>query len=218
MEWTIPKQWENQTCYIFGGGWSLKQVDISPFLGKNIIGVNNSYVLLPSIQFCWFGDYRWYGWNEENITRRRLSSSSPIEFVSCHARFTKHPVVKCVRRRGNSGISSTQGEVCWNFCSGFSAINFAYHLGVKTIILVGFDMRPNPNKGEGNNWHKEHQTAKTISERTALHNPYPLFLKATNVIKRDADSLGLTILNATEGSAIPNEVFEHITIKRALEL
>lgn len=215
MKYIIPKIWEREPCYIIGGGWSLKGFDVSLFEGKNIIGVNNSFKLADFIQFCWFKDYRWYGWkeNQNSIAHRHSNSSFPISFVSCHPRFQNHPYIYYVQARGGCGINKISGQVCGNYCSGLSAINFAYHLGSNPIILLGFDMKPNPDDPLDNNYHREHE----IKPRK-IFDPYLSFLRAVEPIRKDADSLGVTILNVTVDSGIPDNIFKWISIKEAINL
>lgn len=213
MKYDIPKIWENKPCYIVGGGWSLKGFNISLLEGKNIIGINNAFKLADYISFCWFGDFQWYGWNLADITMRRLKSPSLTSFVSCHHKFENHPFIYHVERTGGAGINRKQNKVYWNYCSGLSAINFAYHLGSNLIILLGFDMKPNPSSPLSNNWHEEHQ----VKLRKAI-NPYTSYLRTVEPIRRDADELGITILNVTKDSGIPNDVFKWISIEEAISL
>src|SRR3989304_3240828 len=208
MKYNIPKIWENKTCYIIGGGWSLKGFDVSILQGKNIIAVNNAFKLADFISFCWFGDLQWYGWNENDILSRLLKPSFPIPFVSCHPRFDNHKQVYHVSRTGGCGISTKENKVYWNYCSGFSAINFAYHLGVKTIILLGFDMKLNPTSPFHNNYHEEHQV-----KPRKVYDPYISYLRSAEPIKKDADELGLTILNVTKDSGISNDIFKWVSIE-----
>lgn len=89
------------------------------------------------------------------------------------------------------GITEDRNKVCWNGNSGGSAINIAYHLGAKKIVLVGFDMRRVNGEKNFHNDHKEQQ-----------HNPFRRHLKGFPIIAKDAKRLGLEIINATPGSAI----------------
>ena len=53
-----------------------------------------------------------------------------------------------------AGIETRAGFVSWNSNTGVSAISLAYHLGVRTIVLLGFDMK---NDADGNsNYHDDH--------------------------------------------------------------
>lgn len=213
VKYNIPKMWDNEPCYIIGGGWSLKGFDVSVLKGKNIIGVNNAFKLADFITFCWFGDFQWYGWNLADITMRRLKSSFSTSFVSCHNKFENHPFIYHVERTGGCGINTKENKVRWNYCSGFSAINFAYHLGANPIILLGFDMKPNPNNPKDNNYHQEHQV-----KLRKIYNPYTSYLRAVESIKKDANELNIKIFNVTTDSGISEDIFKWISIEKAVSL
>jgi len=90
-----------------------------------------------------------------------------------------------------SGICEKPDEVAWNRNSGASAINLAYHLGAKRVVLLGYDMR----RVDGEpNWHKDHPAKDK--------NPYELYLRHFKTIARDADRLGLEVINCTPNSAL----------------
>jgi len=79
----------------------------------------------------------------------------------------------------------------------------AYHLGVRHIVLLGFDMR----KVEDDcNWHPEHLKMNPNSEKKKLANGgvncYGRYLKKFPQVAKDAKRLGLNILNATPGSVL----------------
>ena len=94
------------------------------------------------------------------------------------------------------GIETNPLRVCWNKTSGASAVNLAYHLGVKKIVLLGFDMQIVDTK---ENWHDDHVT---FGDRP---NPYPKFLKPWKLIGEDLKKKGVDIVNTCMDSAIPEE-------------
>lgn len=102
------------------------------------------------------------------------------------------------------GITSKKDFVSWNGSSGACAINLAYHMGAKTIVLLGFDMRRVDGEKNWHSDHKEHLKA----------DPFSRHLKAFPVIKKDALLLGLTILNATPESAIKQ--FPFVSLEEVL--
>ena len=209
--WAPPKLWENQTAYILGGGPSLLGMDYCLGLkrllkDKRIIGVNNAFKFGSWVDICWFGDEKWFRWNFKELAKY------PGLKVTCNPGLVKeaakHHIL--VMERGKSdGIEKKEGYVAWNRSSGASAINFAYHLGVKRIVLLGFDMHSSNGNGNINhNWHKEH---RGISVKNPNFDPYGRFLKPFKQIKKEADILGLEILNATIGSGLT--AFPMINIK-----
>lgn len=180
--WKTIRLWPDSTVFVIGGGPSLAEMDLSPIWNQRVIGVNDAFKLGNWVDVCWFSDCRWYEWNKE-----LLKEFSGV-IASCTNCSCNHPRVLQVKRLEGSGIVTNPAIVRWNKNSGASAINLAYHLGAKRIVLLGFDMK---QKDGQNNWHQNHK-----------HNPRPtiyqnLFLPPFDIIARDAKNLGIEILNAT---------------------
>jgi hypothetical protein len=95
--------------------------------------------------------------------------------------------------------------VSWNSSSGGSAVNFAYHLGVRNIVLIGFDMKPvNGRK----NWHDDHDPTSSgvlgcySSASEYMEDLFGRFASAFASIASDATELGIGIINCTPGSSL----------------
>lgn len=199
MKWSAPRIWPNSTVYILGGGPGLLDNDLSSIHGQRCIGVNNSTFLGDWVDVCWFGDLKWWGWHKE-----RLKSYTGL-IITCNTRMKKWSKMKVLLRGKVAGIDTRPSHVSWNRSSGASAINLAYHFGAKRIILLGFDMRRIDGK---KNWHDDH--------KEKIHDPFIRHLKSFSQIKKDAEHLGLEIINATPGSAINQ--FPIMTLKDAMKL
>jgi len=200
-EWTPPKLWQDSTCYILGGGPSLSNVNFDLIKDSRIIAVNNAYGdpieeienkvchYKPRnwVDICWFGDERWYWWHKSCL------KAFTGFLVTCKESLRGTSGIYVIKRsRKQFGIDERPGFIRWNFNSGASAINLAYHLGVKKIVLLGFDMKNIEGKS---NWHNDHQSTPRIL-------PYTRFLKSFSVIKKDADRIGLEIINCTPESGM----------------
>lgn len=202
----VPKLWPKSTIYILGGGPSINTADLSLIHDERVIGVNNTYgdplpLTGPNnnmrhyeprkwVDICWFGDLKWFRWH-----RRYLRSFSGL-VMHCNENTNVYKIkwIKAVRRSRTKpmGLDSSPAHICWNRNSGASAINLAYHLGAKRVVLVGFDMRVVDNQ---KNYHTDH-----VGEKP--HDPFKRFLQVFKYIAADADKLGLEIINATPNSAI----------------
>jgi len=194
MGWIAPKIWPGRTAYILGGGPSLNDVDLDLLKGKKIIGVNNSTFLLPEINVCYFGDYKWV-----ERYRERLERFGGLILTSCYEKWFKRDSwlaghVKKLTRGKPKGIETEPGIIAWNKCSGLSAINLAYHFGCSKVVLLGFDMRV---VGDKKNFHDEY-----IGWENTPHDIYEKYLQCIPYIARDAEKIGLEIYNATPDSAI----------------
>jgi hypothetical protein len=211
VKWTIQKIWSNSTVFIIGGGRSLNttglnwdskenKIKIRESISKNlscihdkrVIGVNNAFELGNWVDVCLFGDVRWLEWNRKKL----------VDYAGLMS------WIKTVVRDSGFGISKTPDKVFWNKSSGGAAINLAVHLGAKNIVLLGFDMFVEPNSKP--NWHDEHEV--DIDKKDS---PYKAMLEAFPVIKKDADKLGIKIVNTSLDSEIT--CFEKMTLQQAME-
>jgi len=224
MQWRVPRLWENGTAVILGGGPSiLKQFNVpedvikgvysgtlqpsaySPYLEPihkmHVIAVNVAYKIGPWIDIMFFGDTS--TWLEE---RKDLPAFKGLR-VTCaddlpHIPWVKH-LKKTQKRR--CGITTDPSMVTWNSNSGSAAINLAVHLGVKRIILLGFDM--SLDKDENQHWHKLHEdTAPSVMNRSMK-----VHLSTFPEIKKDLDLLGIEVINANPESRI--ECFTRMNFK-----
>jgi len=112
------------------------------------------------------------------------------------------PRVKIIRYSNSRGICTKPGKIHFNSSSGAAAVNLAWHLGAKRIVLVGFDMHRVDGKA---NW-MPHPIPKT-------DKPYTKFIRPFYSIAKDAKCLGLEILNATPNSELtmfPTVQFEDV--------
>lgn len=189
----IPELWPGRTVYIIGGGPSLARMDLTPIHSKRVIGVNQAFRLGPWVNVLYFGDCNFYDLNRKN----GIKDFGGLMISSCQ-RIPKDgwPGVHRVKRSKQKpyGIDTERrNSIAWNNNSGASAINIAYWLGAKRVVLLGFDM----HKEEGNHhWHSYYK------DRGPNHNPYPRHLIGWPQIAKDAQSVGLEIINATPDSAI----------------
>ncbi len=187
--WTIPKLWPGGECFILGGGPGLKHVDVSRLDDHRTIAVNNAYQLSDHIDIVFFGDCRWY-----HPHKKELLSFAGLKLTTCELHVAQ-PGIKVVRRKANiNGLSKGAGLLAWNLSSGACAINVATLLGVKRIVLLGFDMQ----KIDGHcNWHEDHPGSKNPK-----HNPYKKFLSRFEMIAKDLKGMNVECINATPGSAL----------------
>ena len=185
---SIPSIWPGSTIAILGGGSSINEMNLTPVWKFRTIGVNHSFRLGP-VDMLWFGDYDIFVDNENDI-----ANFAGLK-CTCNTRMPEMPWpgIKRVRRSDNNfGIESERTDmVRWNNNSGASAINVAYHLGAERVLLIGFDMRTVNGKSHFHNRYP-----------STTRDPYARHLQCFPQIARDAEALGLEIINCTIGSAI----------------
>lgn len=222
--WKPPKIWEGSSVYILGGGPSLKLLNWKALSSRRCrtIAVNNAYGY-PSIKkfpnpfvsyscrnfidIVWFGDRDWFHLHQYSLV------NFPGIVASCALNYLGVPWVNILKRGKPVGIDERPGYIAWNGNSGGSAINLAWHLGASSVFLFGFDMQ---TVNGDNNFHNHHKVKRTVG--------YSRFLDSFEAIARDAEKLGLTIVNATLGSALPffpitdpNTILEHQNAKDSIK-
>jgi hypothetical protein len=138
-----------------------------------------------------FFDSRWYWWNRNEFLRfqgwKITTNNHPEKFD-----VSGEPDVKVVQVRRYQCFDKDPRYIATNKSSGAGAINVAYHLGAKEVVLLGFDMR---RVGDRKNWCEDRNEITNP-------NPYPGMLPVFPKIKKVADQIGLKIVNATPGSKI----------------
>lgn len=230
MPWSIPDMWKGGECWIIAGGPSwlyefevpgdiIKSVmsrakrpsEYSPYLeaihDKHVIGVNNAYQIGNWIDVLFFGDCSWY-----NVHRKAIVDFPGLKITSCPNRtFTKEENIKKLEKdkTHKKGISSNNKKVSWNNNSGAASISVAAHLGVKRIILLGFDMAIDINS-KYSHFHGSHRkpTEKIKSP------PFQRHLLGFPAIAEDAKRMGIEIINASPKSNI--DVFPQVHLKELL--
>jgi len=202
MNWEIPRIWEDETVYLFGGGPSLlSSIAEYDFSDHYVIGANNSF-LLRDVDILYFGDAKFYWWNEKEIqTFKGLKITSDQGIQHGNKSVNGQHKIKVVKIGKYKGLESRSNRIGWNRSSGAAAINVAIHLGAKKIVLLGYDMRViNGHK----NWmvHEKEQTNQ---------NPYDYMLVGFTQVARQLGRFNCSVVNATPKSKI--EVFPMVELK-----
>ena len=214
MKWIVPRMWEGSTAIILGGGPSLlRQFDVpdsviqdvytgrskpsvyssylEPIHKSHIIAVNVAYKIGSWIDAVFFGDPS--TWQEDKANLIQFKGLR----ITCANNLNNDTRLKWLERdqRKRHGISTNPEMVAWNSNSGAACINLAVHFGVKRIILLGFDMKLDGGKNQ--HWHKLYSTSDKQLESTFRRH-----LTGFQEIRKDADALGIEIINANPDSAI----------------
>lgn len=156
----MPIKLKSETVAIIGGGPSLKDFDFSRIPAEwSKIVVNNSYKLVPDAEVLFFADARWYEHHYPSI--HKAWRGRMVSTAGDHQKVPSTEVFK-VGREFNHSIGPADGPwrandpKCWKLAgrdSGTMAVNLAYHLGARNIILYGLDMT---YEGDNSHWHKDH--------------------------------------------------------------
>lgn len=227
--WKPPKMWEDGECFILGGGSSLprqfgvpeeliKKVEskeepitsyseyMKPIHDKHVIGTNLSFLLGNWISCLYFADKTFF-----RVYRKEMANFHNLK-VTCSNSLDKNllPAARNIKRmkRDNAiGLGNKPDTINWNFNSGTAAIDFAAHVGVKRIMLLGFDMKPHNGR---THWHSGFQNY----EKPTIDRVFERFLRVFPKIAEDAKRRGIEILNVNQDSAIDS--FKKVSLKDVL--
>lgn len=160
--WTVPPIWKGERCFIIAGGQSVPRLFFRdhPKLPGRILAIKDAVFFYP------FADCMFYA-------GRRLHKERPELFAQYDGQLiVKRTVddgvperVKQVRRANAvNGISGLQTDPRYlgGWDSGGSAINLAYHFGVKQIVLIGFDLT-------GHHWNAAHPFPRARPQHHETH-------------------------------------------------
>lgn len=222
MKWKIPKIWEGGDCWIIGGGPSMprqfgvpsdvidkvRSGELPPssyssymhkIHDKHVIGVNSAYKLGDWIDIVTFGDIDWYKANRQELLKKKviLVAFNQIEEDIKYA----FDGIRTVPRNLDvpKGLSTKPNTVSWNKNTGLASINLAYHLGVKRIFLLGFDMKLDDSKKQ--HWHGLYSSYNR-TEFAPHKLPFGWHLPKIPNIWEQSKRLGFEIINVTDDSAI----------------
>jgi hypothetical protein len=197
---TVENIFEGETVYIIGGGPSLKGFDFRQLAGSKTIAINKAILFHSQADVLYWTDVRFHTWHKNEIDNYK------------GLKFTLKPGSQYsndinVLKKGKAyGIETDAQTLAHGNNSGYAAINLAYHLGAKRIILLGFDMA---SKGGDSHFHDGYPT------RSAGDRMYQdKFIPGFKQMQSELSSTGVTVLNASPYSKLT--VFPKITLEQAL--
>lgn len=204
--WEPAPAWAGETVIIIGGGPSLEFFDWAPFHHLNIIGCNDAYLLGPWVDICYFGDKIWYEKHQHRAAWKRydgIKMGAPAPTVPMIELMEADDEVFWIERRGQGfNTDRSKGWLAANGCTGAGAINLAYLLGAKAVVLLGFDMKLSVT-GESN-WHREN-----VPDPNVYPNKFiPLFRTLAGHIEEKAPDF--KVFNAGPDSVL--DVFPFIRL------
>lgn len=191
--WTCPRLWAGEVVAILGGGPSLRDVDLSCLKNQRVIAVNSSLRLWPAAQFLMFYDRRWYSWNKRDVDAfaGQVVTGSPASRRDSQRADRKMHYLERVIIEG--GLAEKPTEVT-GLDSGMQAINLAFHLGARRIVICGFDMRFAPDGRS--HWHPGHPIP--AAEGNYQHRFTPQYRPVFDWLA----ARGVELVHGTPGSAL----------------
>lgn len=186
------------TIYIVGGGPSLKGFDFNLLKGKTVIAVNKAFFHLPFAQVLYWSDTRFYEWYGKEVDFFKGIK------VTCRSQPKKADIINLLNT-GKNGLETMSYGLRDGGNSGYAAINLAYHLGAKRIVLMGFDMQTN---GKETHWHDGYSS--TANTETMQRLMVPNF----DTLVEPLEKRKVKVYNASHTSVLT--CFLKISIEEAL--
>ena len=197
------------TVVVLGGGPSLTPEDVDFCRGKaRVIAVKESVRLAPWADVLYFCDWYWYEPNKALI-HQFPGQVATIEDAPGEPgqklRLKKElPKLTVYRHDGLDGLCTAPDGLRTGNNSGFQAINLAYHLGARLIVLLGIDMKA--IKGRMHWFQRDHEYREELYQE--------LMLPKFPTIAAPLAAAGVRVVNASPDSLV--DCFERLTLREAL--
>lgn len=237
--WVVPKAWPGSTVVCIGGGPSLTPNDIktvwaatqlSPRMRLRseddalpmvrVISINDSYRLAPWADLLYGCDWTWW---DKHLGARAFQGGHRVimEHPDKHEAGTFEAAhrygLKVLRCTGESGFEDDPTAIRHGYNGGYQAVHLAVKLGAKRVLLLGYDMKPEPvgvAPGKDgtpqpvlkHHWHGD--------DKDRAAPPYRLFLKEWGSLVLPLRERGVQVINCTPGSALDS--FPRQTLSEAL--
>jgi len=140
--------------FVIASGPSLLKEDVEKLKNEKVIVINDNYLLAPFAKALYFCDEKWYNWHKEKPEFRAFQGQKYSQNKSwTHQEEAKQDGVIFLDSEPETGLSTNPEKLHQGSNSGIQAINLAYHLGAREIILLGYDMQPTGGKSH---WFGDH--------------------------------------------------------------
>ena len=186
--------WTGQTAVVIASGPSLTAQDVAYASDRaRCVCVNDNWIKVRQPEVVYASDLEW--WRYYADAMRHLRQLWPdVALVTGCPTATSEFDLTLIRGHQGAGIDSRPGHLKWNNNSGMAAINVAYHCGARRILLLGLDCELGPQGQK--HWFGDHPG------RLNKNSPLKGFAKQAHQIQKDADKLGVEIINCSRRTAI----------------
>ncbi len=161
----LLKDKEDKSLFIVGGGPSLIDFDWALLKDKNVLVINRAFQKVPNALGLFWNDV-----NFHKIFEKEIDNFKGIKMTTTRYGMSHPCDCDIIWVKGRSYLADLNGPIeespyviRQGGNTGYSALNVAYHLGAKTIYLLGYDMKLDNNKM---NWHDGYPDQIPTSART----------------------------------------------------
>lgn len=197
----VEPVWKGETVYIIGGGPSLKDFNWNSLIGKRTIAINKAFYNYPNADILYWTDSRFYNWYKQDIDKFKGQKYTVTPVVS-----NISSDVKILKRGQKLGLEKNNDTLSHGNNSGYAALNLAYHLGVKRIILLGYDMGMEGTKSHFHDGYPINPTSNQIYKSQ--------FIPSLDSLAPLLKNSGIDVYNANKFSKL--SAYTVISIEKAL--
>lgn len=199
--WRVPPLWAGRSVFVLGSGPSLAGVDLARLRGHPVIAINGSFRLAMAAGLdqasqaavLFFSDTDWWRRNraEAALWRGPVATTSRAAYAESpeRLRLLAQSFAPGFPPPGSEAIRSGRS-------SGHAAVALGLAGAAAGVVLLGFDMRPDPLTG------REHCHDDYAGQTRDLDVYAREFRPAFAGWAQEAAAHGCAIVNATEGSAL----------------
>lgn len=194
---------------VLGGGPSLTREQVDYCRGKaRVIAIKEAIRLAPWADVMYFADDHWFDGHRDEV----LAFTGQVATIGDEpTRFGKESVIQAMpqlvryRNDGVDGLCEDPAGLRTGRNAGYQAINLAFHMGAKVIVLLGLDMKAAAN-GAMHWFKRDHEHSAKLYQDLML----PHFKTIVAPLARH----GVRVVNASPDSAI--DCFERGPLAEAL--
>lgn len=198
--WMVEPEWKGETAAILASGPSMTRAQAEAVRGKcRVIAVNNQGIdtdcdgamvpaLAPWADILYAADTKWWRYYHERALKfegRKVTIRDTLPWREVYS--LKQSV-------DHASFDPRPTHLVSGGNSGYQAVHLAVHLGVKRVILLGFDMKNGRNGRR--HWFGDHPG------RLKAHGAYAGWHRAFDKFAKVLDHMNIEVLNCTPEPAL----------------
>lgn len=191
--WHIPPLWEGERVFVIGGGTSVRSQNIEQLRGHRVVVINTSYEVAPFADLLFFADTRWWHAHREKLKSFKGMIATTSASLQSEPRLLRLRKVRPLEH--DEGLHTTPGHVIIQRTGLQAVFNILFHMRVKTIVLVGFDMQRD-EQGKAHH-HAPHEWDVKPGNRT-----WDIQMKQLAIMVEPLRQAGIEVLNASPNSRL----------------
>jgi len=177
---------ERRTAIVIASGPSATEADFALLRGWPVVVVNDCWRLYPA-DILYACDIQW--WDKYHKETEGFAGERWTQSGEAAQKYGLYHI----RGEPGAGFSTASGLIKYNWNSGAQAMQLAWQMGARRLVLIGFDMGPVKGKVH---WFGDHPRG-LIND-----SPWAMFLAAFEVMAEDCKRAGIEVVNTSMNSKL----------------